>query len=83
MFLSLNIMKIDYLELAKSFFLQLKKELQQEDSDSMGGSSSKDFNINGFEFEIFVNGFWEKTKFFGYKVIDKQEKELEKGEYSF
>lgn len=83
MFSALNIMEIDYLELAKNFFLQLKKELQQDDSDSMGGASSKDFNINGFEFEIFVDGFWEKSKFFDYKVVDKSGKELEKGDYCF
>lgn len=76
-------MERDFLELAKEFFLKLKKELQQEDSDSMGGSSSKDFNIDGFEFEIFVDGFWEKSRFFDYKVIDKSGNEIAKGDYSF
>ena len=49
----------------------------------MGGASSKDFDIDGFQFEIFVDGFWEKTRFFNYKVIDKSGNEIAKGEYSF
>lgn len=75
--------KIDYLELAQDFFLKLKKDLQKEDSDSMGGASSKDYNIDGFEFEIFVDGFWEKSRFFDYKVVDKSGAIIESGDYEF
>lgn len=75
--------KIDYLELAQDFFLELKKDFQNEDNDSMGGASSKDYNIDGFEFEIFVDGFWEKAKFFDYKVVDKSGAIIESGDYCF
>jgi hypothetical protein len=76
-------MEIDYLELAKSFFLKLKKELQQEDSDSMGGISLEEFNVNCFKFKIEVDGFWEKATFFDYIVTDEFGKEIDKGNYCF
>lgn len=75
--------EIDYLELAKEVFLELQKQLQTDDNDSIGGKSSKDFYINGFRFEIFVCGFWEKNKFFEYKAVDENRNILYKGNYCF
>jgi hypothetical protein len=76
-------MKIDFLELAKEQFLNLKKEILDFNREYLGSEDETDYEVDGFKFKIKVDGFWEKATFFDYIVTDEFGKEIEKGDYCF
>lgn len=70
-----------YLNLAKEQFFQLKEDILDEDRHSLGGSNQKEYNIDGEEFKIEVEGFWEKTTWFSWTAIDNSGNIIDEGDY--
>lgn len=70
---------INFNKLARDQFYNLKEELLDEDRKCLGGIGKEDYNVDGFEFTIEVDGFWEKSTFFDYVVTDKSGAEIAKG----
>jgi len=70
-----------YLELAKKQFFNLKDEILNEDPNSIGAESEEHYELDGRKLTIKVDGFWEKSTWFGYKVYDEFLEEIESGSY--
>lgn len=71
--------EINYTELAENQFYKLKEELLDEDRKCLGGIGKEDYEIDGFKFNIKVDGFWEKSTWFNYVVTDKSGNEISRG----
>jgi hypothetical protein len=74
---------MNYLQLAKEQFLNLKEEMLDLDRKYLGSEDETNYEVDGIKFTIKVEGFWEKATFFDYVVKDEFGKELEKGYYCF
>lgn len=72
-------MKTNYFELAEDQFYQLKEDTLDDDRKCVGAEGEEDYDIDGFKFTIKVDGFWEKSTWFNYVVIDSDGDEIEKG----
>lgn len=68
-----------YFELAEEQFYNLKEETLDDDRKSVGAIGDEDYEIDGFKFNIEVDGFWEKSTFFEYVVKDENGNEIERG----
>lgn len=68
-----------YLELAKEQFYAMKEEWLDDDRHCVGGENKQKYEVDGVKFEIQVNGFWEKSDWFDYKVTDLNGVEIKKG----
>lgn len=74
---------INYLELAKEQFLNLKEALLDLDRKCLGGIDTTNYEIEGIKFSIEVDGFWEKSTWFDYVVKNEFGNILEEADYSF
>jgi hypothetical protein len=74
---------MNYLQLAKEQFLNLKEEMLDLDRKCLGSEDETNYEVEGIKFKIKVDGFWEKATFFYYIVTDEFGKEIEKGSYCF
>ena len=70
---------MNYLELAEEQFYTLKEETLDEDRHCVGAGNSKEYEKDGVKFSIEVDGYWEKTTWFDWKVKDENGKELDSG----
>ena len=70
---------MNYLELAKEQFDNLMEETLDENRHSLGVGETKDYDIDGVKFTIEVNGFWEKSTWFDYKVTNDKGEVIEEG----
>lgn len=59
-------------QLADEQFDNLKEELLDEDRHCLGGAIDLDHEINGENFNISVNGYWEKSEW--YTLVVKNDK---------
>jgi len=70
---------MNYLELAVDQFYQLKEDTLDDDRHSVGAECTEDYDIDGIKFQINVDGFWEKSTWFNWKVIDEKGNVIESG----
>lgn len=70
---------MDYLKLAKEQFFKLKEEILDEDRHSLGASNEVDYEIDGNKFKIKVDGFWEKSTWFEWEVINATGEKIASG----
>ena len=62
---------MDYLELAKEQFFDLKEDVLDEDRHCLGAENEKKYEVDGVRFTIKIEGFWEKSNWFDFVVIDE------------
>ena len=70
---------MDYLKLAKEQFFTLKEEMLDEDRHSLGAANEIDYDIEGEKFKIKVDGFWEKSTWFDWEVINLSGEKIASG----
>ena len=64
--------KEEFLEIVKDYFYALKEEALDEDRYLVGVEEEKDFDIDGEQFIIKVDGYWEKSTWFDWEVKDSK-----------
>lgn len=74
---------MNYLKLAINQFSEMKEEWLDNDRHCVGGISEESYELEGVRFQLKVDGFWEKSDWFDYTVIDTNGNELEKKTYFY
>jgi len=74
--------EINYLQLARTQFYDLKSQTLIDYEDSLGAENEMIYEINNNKFKIIVDGYWEKYPWFDWIVLDEQNNEIISGTYS-
>ena len=75
----IKINDMNYLKLAKEQFHNLKEETLDDDRHCLGASNKQDYEIDGVNFSIEVDGFWEKMTWFDWIVKDEKGEKIDSG----
>ena len=70
---------INYLDLAEEQFDNLMNETLDIDRHVLGAKNKQEYNINGFQFRIEVDGFWEQSIWFNWSVYDSDNNKIYSG----
>lgn len=69
----------DYIDVATRQYREMRDEFLDEDRSCVGGENKMTHTINGDTVEILISGFWDRSDWFTWSVVDSSGERVANG----